>query len=121
MIDPIIEIKGSLKDLKKENQLVKQIRDELHSSFPSDIHSVKMNVDLINQICNAIENMSGRKKINKLELFMKIYNSTFGQINVQDQEAVTNIIEYLHDKGKIKSQSLLSKLYRFLKSFLVKK
>jgi major membrane immunogen (membrane-anchored lipoprotein) len=52
---------------------------------------------------------------------MKIYNSCFGQINVQDQEAVTNIIEYLHDKGKIKSQSLLSKLYRFLKSFLVKK
>jgi hypothetical protein len=58
MVDPIIEIKGSLKDLKKENLLVKQIRDELHPSFTSDIQSVKMNVDLINQICNAIENMS---------------------------------------------------------------
>jgi hypothetical protein len=119
MVDPIIEIKGSLKDLKKENLLVKQrIRDELHSSFPSDIQSVKMNVDLINQICNAIENMSGRKKINKLELFMKIYNSSFGQIDAKDQEYVTNIIEHLHGKGKIKAQSLLSKIFRFLKFML---
>jgi hypothetical protein len=77
-----------------------------------------MNVDLINQICNAIENMSGHKKINKLELFMKIYKSSFGQIDAKDQEAVTNIIEYLHGKGKIKAQSLLSKFFRFLKSFL---
>jgi ubiquitin C-terminal hydrolase len=121
MVEPIIEIKGSLKELKIENMLVQQIRDEIHSSFPSDIQSVKMNVDLINQICNAIESISGRKKINKLELFMKIYKTSFGQMDAKDEEFLTNIIEHLHDKGKIRAQSLLSKIYRFLKSFLVKK
>jgi hypothetical protein len=121
MVDPIIEIKGSLKDLKVENMLVQQIRSEISESFPSDLQNVKLNIDLINQICNAVENISGRKKINKLDMFMKIHKACFGQMDERDSVYVKNIIDDLHDKGKIKAQSLLSKIYRFLKSWLGKK
>jgi hypothetical protein len=72
--------------------LVQQIRSEISESFPSDLQNVKLNIDLINQICNAVENISGRKKINKLEMFMKIHRACFGQLDTKDQEYVTNII-----------------------------
>jgi hypothetical protein len=39
----------------------------------------------------------------------------------KDVETLKNIIKYLNDNNKIKARSLLSKLFRFLKGFLVKK
>jgi hypothetical protein len=47
MVDPIIEIKGSLKDIKLENMLLQQIRSEISESFQFDLQNVKLNIDLI--------------------------------------------------------------------------
>jgi hypothetical protein len=120
MTDPIIEMKGSLKQIKLENELVKKIKFELCDSIPN-MQEVKMNVDLIRQICCTIEDMTSGQKINKLELFMKIHRSCFGQMDEKEIQTLTNIIKYLNDNKKIKPRSLLSKLWRFLRAILLKK
>jgi hypothetical protein len=81
---------------------------------------MKMNVDLIRQICCTIEDMVSGQKVDKLELFMKIHKSCFGHMDEKENQTVTNIIKYLNDNKKIKSRSLLSKLWRFLKAILLK-
>lgn len=116
----MIEMKGSLINIKQESFLLQQIKNELCQSFP-DLQSVKMNVDLINEICNAIENNINSKKVDKLKMFMKIYKFCFGDIDAKDEEMLTNIIEYLHKNKHIKTRSILSKVYRFLRSLLKKK
>jgi hypothetical protein len=120
MADPIIEMKGSLKQIKLENEMVKKIKFELCDSIPN-MQEVKMNVDLIRQICCTIEDMTSGQKINKLELFMKIHKSCFGQMDEKEIQTLTNIIKYLNDNKKIKPRSLLSKLWRFLRAIILKK
>jgi prophage DNA circulation protein len=85
MADPItsiIEMKGSLKKIQLENMMIKKIRDELTGNI-DNVHDVKMNVDLIRQICCAIENSlnGGGEKVDKLELFFKMHKSCFGQLD----------------------------------------
>jgi hypothetical protein len=120
MDDSIIEIKGSLKQIKLENMMIQKIRNELCDSF-SNVQDIKMNVDLIRQMCCAIENNVNGEKIDKLALFMKIHRSCFGQMDDKEVETLTNIIKHLNDNKKIKAGSLLSKLWRFLEAIILKK
>ena len=58
MMDSLIEYDGSLKNLKLESILIQKIKAELVESFPN-IQLVKLNIDLVLQICNAIEKKRG--------------------------------------------------------------
>jgi hypothetical protein len=80
MGDSIIEMKGSLKQIQLENMLIQKIRSELCDSF-ANVQDIKMNVDLIRQICCTIKDMTSGNKIDKLELFLKIHKSCFGQMD----------------------------------------
>jgi hypothetical protein len=120
MTDSIIEMKGSLKQMQLENMMIQKIRKELCDSFVN-MQDVKMNVDLIRQICCTIKDMVSGQKVDKLELFMKIHKSFFSQMDEKEIQTVTKIIKYLNDNIKKKSRSLLSKLWRFLKAILLKK
>jgi hypothetical protein len=84
MGDPIIEMKGSLKQIKLENALVQKIRNELCDSLPN-MQEVKMNVVLIRQMCCAIENNVNGQKVDKLALFMKIHRNCFGQMDDKEE------------------------------------
>jgi hypothetical protein len=120
MTETIVEMKGSLKKIKLENILIQQIRNKIHASFVN-AQDVKMNEDLIRAICCAIENNVDGQKIDKLELFFKIYGVTFGETDVKDVHFLTTVIKILYDNGKIKARSMLSKLLRFLGGGLLKK
>jgi hypothetical protein len=80
-----------------------------------------INVDLICQICCAIENSLNGEKVDKLELFFKIHKGCFGQLDEKEVQTLTNIIKYLNDNNKIKARSLVSKIWRFLKAIILKK
>jgi ABC-type sugar transport system ATPase subunit len=87
MSDSIIEMKGSLQKIKLENTLIQQIRNEIHTSFVNT-QDIKMNEDLIRAICCAIENNVNDKKVDKLELFFKIYRVTFGETDAKDEHFI---------------------------------
>jgi F0F1-type ATP synthase gamma subunit len=93
-------MKGSLKQIQLENMMIQKIRKELCESFVN-MQDVKMNVDLIRQICCTIEDMVSGQKVDKLELFMKIHKSCFGQMDEKEIQTVTNIIKYLNDNKKL--------------------
>jgi hypothetical protein len=57
--------------------------------------------------------MSSGQKVDKLELFMKIHKSCFGQMDEKEIQTVTH--------NKIKARSLISKIWRFLTAILLKK
>jgi len=121
-MEPIIKYQGTLKNLKLENVLIQNIKHELQESFP-DIANVKLNLDLVKQICKAIETnckVNHLEKVNKLELFFKIYESTFGRLDERDKVFLTSMINYLHKNGMIKARSLTSRLIRFAKNYLFK-
>jgi hypothetical protein len=54
MTDPVIKPKGNFKKLQLENQLVMTDKNEINAMFP-DLSSVKLDIDIVLQICNAIE------------------------------------------------------------------
>jgi hypothetical protein len=72
MTDSIIKMKGSLNKMQLENMMIQKIKTDLCDSF-ANIHEVKMNFDLIRQICCAIVNSVEGEKVDKLALFMKIH------------------------------------------------
>jgi hypothetical protein len=87
MKDSIIEMKGSLKQIQLENMMIQKIRTELCDSF-ANVQDIKMNVDLIRQICCTIKDMTSGQKVDKLELFLKIHKSYFGQM---DEKGIKNV------------------------------
>ena len=122
-MEPIINYKGTLKNLKLENVLIQTIKQELHESFPQ-LENVKLNLDLVKQICKAIETnckVNNLHKVNKLELFFKIYESTFGRLDERDKIFLESMINYLHKSGMIHARSFTSRLIRIIKNYILKK
>jgi hypothetical protein len=62
-----------------------------------------------------------KQKVDKLDLFFKIFRVTFGETDDKDVHFLTTVIKILNDNGKIKARSLTSKILHFLKGILLKK
>ena len=95
MTDPVIKPKGNLKKLQLENQLVMTV---INAMFP-DLSSVKLDIDIVLQICNAIETqvkIYNLKNVNKLDLFFRVYTYCFGVVDDKERQFLTKIIEDLH-------------------------
>lgn len=121
-MEPVINYKGTLKNIKLENILIHQIKQELQDSFPN-MENVKLNLDLVKQICKAIETnckINGLEKVDKLELFFKIYETSFGRVDERDKVFLSSMINYLHKNNMIKARSLTSRLIRIVKNYLRK-
>jgi hypothetical protein len=122
-MESIINYKGTLKNLKLENELIQQIKEELRASFPN-IENVKLNLDLVKQICKVIETVckvNNLEKVDKLELFFKIYEYSFGKLDERDKQFLTSMINYLHKNNMIHPRSLTSRLFRMVKNYFLKR
>ncbi len=118
-----IEFNGSLKGKQLEKKVIDTIVAEVIGNF-QNYHSLKLDIELINEICNLIEEAvkSNRiKKINKQELFMKAHLAVFGNITEQEKAVLISNIEYLHNNNKIKALSISKKIINFFKEFIIKK
>lgn len=124
MEEGVVEYKNSIKNIALEQKIIKAIAEQLKRDFPS-VEVIKFNIDIINDICNAIEEMVDEhklSKVNKLDLFLKIYSSVFGNLSEQDKKIIVMIVEYLHTNGLIKIKPFLSKIWkRYIKPFFSKK
>jgi hypothetical protein len=121
-MEPIIKYQGTLKNLKLENVLIQHIKQELQESFPQ-IENVKLNLDLVRQICKAIETnckVNHLEKVDKLELFFKIYEITFGRLDERDKQYLSSMINYLHKNNMIKARSLTTRIIRMVKNYFLK-
>jgi len=120
-----VNYKGNLKNLQLENLLIKSICEQIKNDFPN-IEAIKLNVELINEICNIIEEVVVSKKLKnvvKIDLFYKIYASLFGQPNLDmNKHFIISTIDYLHFHNRIKTISKTKKFIKFLKNiFFTKK
>ena len=118
-----IQFNGSLKSKQLEKKVIDTIVSEVIANF-QNYHSLKLDIELINEICNLIEEAvkSNRiKKINKQELFMKAHLAVFGNITEQEKAVLISNIDYLNNNGKIKALSISKKVVNFLKDIITKK
>jgi hypothetical protein len=104
-----INYTGDLARLKYETNLIDGIVERLRLDF-KNMSTIKNNIEMINIICNIIEDVAyNQKNIDKRELFMKIYETIFTDTSPQDRVFVLNIVNFLHNNGliKMKRRSLI--------------
>jgi hypothetical protein len=100
---------GNLKKIKNENQLIESIVQIVHRDF-GNISGIKNNIEMINMLCNVVEDISRSSKIVKKDLFFKIYKRIFQDTNDMDIIFVSNVIDFLHENKLIKYTSLYRKI-----------
>lgn len=123
MDDVKIAYKGTLKTLQIENLLIKTICEQIRKDF-NNIDEVMLNMDLINEICNAIEEISSKKKLKvvKLDLFFKIYGQLFGMMSLdKNKEYLKTVVDYLHLNSLIKKRTFFQKVVIFVKKLLLQR
>jgi len=115
--------KGKLKLLKKDSQLIQAIYEDVKRNF-ADVNSLKFNIELINKIANEIEDYHkyklGKKKIDKIDLFFKIYETIYGQLNDKDKMQIVDTLTFLNDNKKIKPRKIIRFLFDILKNVFFK-
>lgn len=120
----VVEYKSSIKNIALEQKIIKLISEQLKRDFPA-VDVIKFNIDIVNDICNCIEEMVDENKlskVNKLDLFLKIYGSVFGNLNENDKKIIIQIVEYLHTNGHIKVRPFFTKIWRrYIRPFFIKK
>lgn len=111
-----------LKSIQIENFIIHSVVEQLKSDFPQ-AESVKLNINLINDICDAIEEVvkSNGLKVVKIELFFKIYERVFGKVNEEQKVYIVNTINHLHENGHIRVVPKLVKFLKWLRSFFLKR
>jgi len=116
-----MEYNGSLKNKNVEKKIIDMVLEELKNNFQNP-QELKHNLEILNEICNLIENAvhdNKIKKINKLDLCLKICSCAF-QLNDADKQIIMQNVEYLHSNGKIKRTKLIKKVVNILKGLLIK-
>jgi hypothetical protein len=116
------EYKGNLKNLKFESNLVENVASSIINDFPN-ISMIKNNVEIINLICNIVEEVSSTttRKQNKEELFFKIYQRIFPDVGEHDKVFVSNIIQFLLSNNLIDKVSIIRRLINSLKNCFSRK
>ena len=111
-----------MKSFRVEQKLITEIKTELKTLFP-DIFKLRLNLDLVKEIACLIETKVKTKKIkiDKLNLFFRIYENIFEGIDPRDRDYIKNVIEYLHANGEIVCYSLLYRLYKRIRKHFLKR
>lgn len=111
-----------LKSIQIENIIINSIVEQLKRDFPQN-ESVKLNINLINDICDTIEEVvkSNGLKVVKIELFFKIYERVFGKVNEEQKVYILNTINHLHETGQIRVVPKLVKFLKWIRSFFLKR
>jgi hypothetical protein len=117
------QYKGNLKNLKFESNIVENVSTSIINDFPN-VSMIKNNVEMINLICNIIEEVSSSssRKQNKEELFFKIYERIFqNNVSQEDKVFISNIIQFLLNNNLVEKVSMFRKLINIIKNCFSRK
>ena len=121
-----IAVKHSLKKEQFIQTVVTKVVDKVKAEIvinPND----KFNMELLTFIATIIENLvdnkkkSDKKRINKLAIAHDVYGRLFVGISKAELDTLANNIEYLIDRGAIKTYSFVKRLWKNLKVWVEKK
>jgi hypothetical protein len=119
-----VKKKNSLKKFSNESEIFKHIIEEVKSL--ENYQELKGNVDLIEYVCNLVEeyvnnkNKKGNNRVDKKQLVTRIFIQLFNLSVADEIKVINNQIEFLHANNLIKGVSRVAKVGFFLLS-LVKK
>ena len=116
MENDVIVFKGSLKDLQIENIIIKTCVEKFNLELGINVAKCKSNTEFILLLCNIIEEVLGKhkiKKINKQDLFIKIYTEICGSIGNEELNFIKNTIDYLHRNDLIQRIPVFKKIVKF--------
>lgn len=108
----LIKFSSALKRKAKTAETVKAIRERL-SDIP-DLHTFRQSDELCEIVCCVVEHMLGRKakkyKISKKDVVFDVYAELFASqpLTMDEKEALSRRIEFLHEKGLIHAVPLLT-------------
>ena len=120
---PLVALKNSLHSHVLEQSIIAQILEAMRK-IPN-IDKLKNDMEIVNHVCNLVENMiSNNKKANvpldKKQLVIKILTQLFN-LNPSEIQVATTSIDYLVNNNLIVKESLLRKAYNFGTAWAVKK
>jgi len=112
----IVQPKFTLSKLSNRDQILQQIVAEVkkisHLTFPTSI-------ELIEYICNLIENLVAKKdSINKETLMIDILKSVFPSITDEEIASAKLLVQYLLNSGAIKKIPVLKYAIHLSKQLL---
>ena len=121
-----ITVKHSLKKEQFIQTVVSKALDKIKAEIvvnPNDKHNMELLLFIATIIENLVNNKdkSDKKKINKLAIAHEIYTKLFSGISKAELDTVTNNIEYLIDRGAIKTYSFFKRIWKNLRAWAEKK
>lgn len=118
-----LKLKNSLAILKNEKDLVRAIVDNVKEQLVDvDLNTMKYNTQLVTDIMICVEssvtNKKGRKKINKKDIVLKVFEELFKDV---DLNVVEEMIEFAFENKLISNHSIFIKLVFGICNFFLTK
>lgn len=121
-----ISVKHSLKKEQFIQTVTAKVVDKVKAEIVVNPHD-RFNMELLTFIATIIENLvdnkgkGDKKKINKLLIAHEVYTKLFTGISKQELDTIANNIDYLIDRGAIKTYSFVKRLWKNLRVWAEKK
>ena len=120
---PDIQLKHSAQSFVLENTLIKSIIDSI--KIIPQFDQLKHDIEITEHVCNLVENSISKNKyskpIDKKQLVIRIVSQLFNLNTDVDKKIVEHHIDYLFNNNMIKKIPIMTKVYKFAKSYFLPK
>ena len=115
-----VQPKNKLKDIKRKNDIINVIEEKIKAI--KDYSSLKFDNEMLSFVCHCIENglKNPKKKIDKKELCLEIYEKVF-TLNATERTQISNSIEFLCDNDLIITIPNVKKYTSIISNYLKSK
>jgi hypothetical protein len=115
LVVPKNELAKRLTAAKIVSQIVKALQD-----LPStDLADLKINPELINYICNLVENLVTKKlKLDKKKIVLDVLTKLIPNLTEQEKKVISDIVEFLHANNLINKTAIIKYIGQYSTNLL---
>jgi DNA replication initiation complex subunit (GINS family) len=115
LVVPKNELAKRLTAAKIVSQIVKALQD-----LPStDLTDLKINPELINYICNLVENLVTKKlKLDKKKIVLDVLTKLIPNLTEQEKKVISDIVEFLHANNLINKTAIIKYIGQYSTNLL---